>query len=332
MPRARRPRPKNYAAIGVLSLGVAALACTALVWYVLDPFHRDAAVSARGRSFDGVRAYETLKEVVAIGPRPPGSSEAAALRDLIRTELAQAGLEVTEYPFDTDTPLGKRHMVNLVVVVKGTRPGVIALGNHYDTKFFDRFRFVGANDGGATTAWMIEMARTLGPARKGRSVWLLWFDGEEAFQEWTATDSLYGSRETVRRLRATQELGEVRALINLDMIGDCHLGIARDAGAPPWLVNVLWKSAAELGYERHFLAESQTIEDDHVPFRLAGVPCINLIDFEYGTSRAEHDATWHTANDTIDRVCPASLQAVGDVVYHALPAIESVLDAQARLD
>jgi Zn-dependent M28 family amino/carboxypeptidase len=254
------------------------------------------------------------------------------VRELIRNEVELAGLEVRALPFEANTPLGRRTMVNMLAVVKGTRDGIIALSNHYDTKLFDGFSFVGANDGGSTTAWMIEMARALGPSRNGRTIWLIWFDGEEAFKEWTSTDSLYGSREMVRYLRKSKELDSIKTLVNVDMIGDCYLGIVRDAGAPSWLSNALWKSAAELGHEQHFLSDARVIEDDHMPFRLAGVPCTNLIDFEYGGSPLEHSNTWHTANDTIERVCPASLQAVGDVIYHALPAIESILDAQARRD
>ena len=270
--------------------------------------------------------------MVSIGPRPAGSADAERLRQFIRGELEQAGIESKTIAFDAVTPLGPRSMVNLIAIIKGTRAGTIALSNHYDTKVFDHFAFVGANDGGSTTAWMIEMARALGPTREGRSIWLIWFDGEEAFKEWSDTDSLYGSRDMVRHLRKTKELEDLKVLINIDMIGDCYLGVSRDPGAPAWLANAVWKSAAELGHERHFLTETRVIEDDHMPFRLAGVPCMNLIDFEYGGSPLEHGNTWHTANDTIERVCPASLQAVGDVIYHALPAIESVLDAQARLD
>lgn len=291
--------------------------------------HRIVEVS---RPFDGLHAYETLKKVVALGPRPVGSPQAEALRQLIRAEIGQAGLDLKEMPFTAETPFGKRSMVNLLAEVKGDRDGVIALTNHYDTKLFDHFQFVGANDSGSTTAWMIEMARVLGPRRQGRSVWLIWFDGEEAFKEWSSTDGIYGSKEMVRHLRANNELARIKALINVDMIGDCYLGIMRDPGAPSWLSNALWKSAAELGHERAFLPDGHVIEDDHMPFRLAGVPCLNLIDFEYGGSPSEHQATWHTAHDTIDRVCPASLQVVGDVIYHALPAIDAFLDAQARLD
>lgn len=280
--------------------------------------------------FDGQRAYADLEKICALGPRPPGSPEAEGLRALIREELGKVGIPVKEYPFEAETPLGKRRMVNVVGTVQGSQSGVILLGNHYDTKYFPDFRFVGANDGGSTTAWMIEMARALGPRREGRSVWLVWFDGEEAFKDWTDTDSLYGSREFVRTLRLQGKLKTVDAMINVDMIGDKYLGIARDSGAPGWLSNIVWTTAASQGYSGHFLSQSNTVQDDHMPFRLAGVPALELIDFEYGGSRLDHSNLWHTANDTIDHVSADSLQVVGDVIYDALPGIDTYLDRQAR--
>lgn len=286
------------------------------------------AVRARS-SFDGQRAFADLERICALGPRPPGSPEAAQLRALIHAELEACGVPSKEYPFEAKTPLGPKEMVNVVGFVEGTEDGIIILGNHYDTKYFPEFRFVGANDGGSTTAWMIEMARALGPRREGRSVWLVWFDGEEAFQEWTESDSLYGSREFVRELRAEGKLDSVEAMINVDMIGDKYLGIVRDSGAPAWLSSLIWSTAAGLGYSGHFLARSSVIQDDHMPFRLAGIPAINLIDFEYGGSRLDHSNLWHTPNDTIEHVSADSLQVVGDVLYHALPDLDLILNERA---
>lgn len=279
--------------------------------------------------FNGQRAYEDLKRIVAIGPRPPGSPEAETLRALLKEELAKLGIPVREQPFEADTPLGKLTMVNVIAEIKGNTPGVILLGNHYDTKYMPEIHFAGANDGGSTTAWMLEMARTIGPSRKGRSLWLVWFDGEEAIREWSDTDGLYGSREFVRQLRRNNSLKSIHAMINVDMIGDTYLGIVRDPGAPPWLSTLVWTQASELGYGSHFLATSLPVQDDHMPFRLAQIPALELIDFEYGGSALEHRANWHTPRDTIDRVDPRSLQVVGDVLYHALPTMDQLLDQGA---
>lgn len=216
-------------------------------------------------------------------------------------------------------------MTNLATVCQGTRPGTIIISGHYDTKYLPYIDFVGANDAGSSTAFLLEMARTLGPTREGYTVQFIWFDGEEAIEEWTDADSLYGSREMVRHLNEHEALGDIKAMINVDMIGDCHLSVLRDAGAPRWLLDIVWSTANELGHAPAFTGIEKRIEDDHIPFRQAAVPAINLIDFQYGESSIEHDLNWHTERDTLDRVCATSLQTIGDVLYHALPKIEHQL-------
>ena len=288
-------------------------------------------VAKKGASpFDSVRAYGDLRTIVGYGPRISGSKALGESRAFVERELGKAGLEVREQTFDAKTPIGPLGMVNVVGVVHGSKPGVIVLGNHYETKYFPNFTFVGANDGGSTTAWMIEMARTLGPHREGRSVWLCFFDGEEAFGEWSETDSLYGSRAFVEQLKKDGELAQVRAMINVDMIGDCYLSIKEDADAPAWLNAALAGTVGALGYGAYFPPFGESMEDDHTPFRRAGIPALEVIDFCYGRDRAEHARTWHTANDTLDRVCGESLQVVGDVIYHVLAKVDAHLDMATR--
>ncbi len=277
-------------------------------------------------AFDGDRAYADVQRFVALGPRPAGSKPAVAMRQMLRRDLRGLGLRVEEQRFAADTPAGQRNMANLIAVVEGDRPGVIVLGNHYDTKYFPDFAFVGANDGGSTTGWMLEMARTLGNSRFGRSVWLVWFDGEEAVGEWSETDSLYGSRHFVETLRRAGELEQIDAMINVDMIGDCMLRVMRDRDAPQWMSDQLIDIANRFGYRDHFTTFSQDVQDDHIPFRRAGVPALEIIDFSYGGTILQHQQNWHTAEDTMDKVCPESLKAVGDIVYHLLPAIDGGLD------
>jgi len=294
---------------------------------VIQPNERERVVIRTKYSpFDSARAYRDLEWIVGLGPRPAGSEAAMLLRQRLKQELAEVGLRVWEHAFEADTPLGKRRMVNLVAVVEGTQPGVILLGNHYDTKHFTDFEFVGANDGGSTTAWMLEAARMFGPRREGRSLWLVWFDGEESFGRWSASDGLYGSRAFAEHLRAGDQLGDIHSMVNVDMIGDCYLHILRDRNAAPWLVEIVWDVAHRLGYGNHFGRGVQDIQDDDLPFRKAGVPTLLLIDFSYGGSIIEHRKNWHTEQDTLDKVCPESLQAVADVLYHALPAIEAHLN------
>jgi Zn-dependent M28 family amino/carboxypeptidase len=289
---------------------------------------RRVSISKRAAPFDGRRSYADVEHVVGLGPRPAGSEASKQCRTYIKNALSEAGLRVEEQNFNARTPSGKRAMANIYGIVEGTQPGVIMLSNHYDTKLFTGFEFVGANDSGSTTGWMIEMARTLGPTREGRSVWLTFFDGEESVGEWTATDSLYGSRHFVQQLTEEDRISEIHTLINVDMIGDCLLGIHQDAGSPQWLRKLVWAKANELGYGKHFLAFGQgNIEDDHVPFRKANVPALNLIDFSYGGTMVEHRQNWHTPEDTIEKVCWGSLQVVGDVIYHVLPQLDAHLDA-----
>ena len=317
---------KVIATLGVLAFVLLGLTSVGLKKMIQSSGTRRAEVEQRKSKFDSKRAFADLRTVVGLGPRTPGSPQAAELRAFIHKELEQAELRVWDHTFDAHTPIGPVKMVNVVGVVEGTKPGVILLSNHYDTKRFTDFKFVGANDGGSTTAWMIEMGRALGPRREGRSVWLCFFDGEEAFGTWSDADSLYGSRAFVEHLREKGELAQVKAEINVDMIGDCCLGIKQDRSAPAWLTRAVWGTARDQGYAAYFLPFAEAIEDDHVPFRRAGIPSMDIIDFCYGQTPAEHERNWHTAQDTLEHVCAESLQVVGDVIYDALPRVDKGLD------
>src|SRR5690606_9449129 len=105
------------------------------------------------------------------------------------------------------------------------------------------------------------------PKREGKSIWLVFYDGEEAFVEWTEDDSLYGSRAFVDYLREKELLNSIEAVVNLDMIGDCQLGIFKDMDAPSWLEAAVWKTAREVGYGKYFTERPIRMEDDHVPLR-----------------------------------------------------------------
>ena len=276
--------------------------------------------------FDGKRAFKDLERVVGFGPRPSGSAALESLRKYIEDELQKVGIAVHRIEFTAETPLGPRKMVNLYAVIQGEKDGIILLGNHYETKEFNKeITFVGANDGGSTTAWMIEMARAMGPTRRGCTVWLCFFDGEEAFKTWSETDSLYGSRAFVTWLRDQGELSKVKAMINVDMIGDRYLGIRKDNEAPGWMQNIIWEAAQETGHDSYFLPYGENVMDDHFPFRRADIPSMDVIDFCYGKSRLEHTRLWHTSEDTLDKLCWESLQVVGDVIYHGLTKMDVFL-------
>jgi glutaminyl-peptide cyclotransferase len=268
--------------------------------------------------FDGGRAYEDVRQLVAIGPRPSGSAGIQQARDYIRKQLAAAGLKVEEQPFDAATPLGPIHMVNLRATLPGQAQnrGRIVIGGHYDTKLFREFQFVGASDGGSSTAVLLELARALKGRANARPIELLFLDGEESVIEWRGTDHTYGSRYYVQEARRTGTIKDIRAFILVDMIGDRDLGIRREQNSTRWLTDAVWDAARKL--ERpEFLAETTPIEDDHLEFLAAGIPSVDIIDLDY--------SAWHRPEDRLDRVAAGSLQAVGDVLIAALPAIEARL-------
>jgi peptidase M28-like protein len=274
--------------------------------------------------FNGQRAIEDIRKLVAIGPRVAGTPGAQSARDYIRKELEAVGVTVEEQPFEATTPNGRVKMVNLrATFAAGSATSSterLVIGGHYDTKLFKEFAFVGANDGGSSAAFLIELGRAL----KGRTnrvpIELLFLDGEEAVGEWQGTDHTYGSRYYVEAARQSGTLGSIRAFVLVDMIGDRNLVIKREANSTPALTEAIWAAAKKLN-RREFVAEITPIEDDHIEFLAAGVPSVDIIDLEYPdlTSRF-----WHTQYDTIENVAASSLQAVGDVLLAALPALETI--------
>jgi Peptidase family M28 len=267
-------------------------------------------------SFDGAAALRHVERLVAIGPRPAGSPGAARARSYIVDELKKAGVSAKVESFDAMTPHGRLPMANVVAVIPGRRPDVILIAGHYDTKWFRDITFVGANDGGSSAALLIELARRLRERPREYTYWVAWFDGEEARESWTPTDSLYGSRRMAAELGKSRRLPS--AVIVADMIGDRDLGIRREAGSTAWMTDVIWASAVRLGYVTHFLQDTLAVEDDHAPFIRMGIPATLLIDFDF--------PPWHTASDTLDKVSAQSLEIVGKVILDALPGIEDGLN------
>jgi len=274
-----------------------------------------AVQTAEAPKFDSGRAWADLRQLVAIGPRPAGSAAIEQSRKYMKDQLAAAGVSVSDQAWDDETPLGKVRMVNLVATIPGARKERLIIAGHYDTKLFREFRFVGANDGGSSAAFLIELARVLKSRRNPLTIELLFLDGEEAVIEWKGTDHTYGSRHYVEAGKKDGSLASVKAMILVDMIGDRDLQIRRDSNSTAWLTNTIWEAARRQQLESTFIAEATTIEDDHLPFLHAGVPAVDIIDLEY--------EPWHTAKDALDAVSARSLQLVGDVVLAALPQIEA---------
>ncbi len=268
--------------------------------------------------FNGERAFENLKRLVEFGPRPPGSKALAAARQWIIRQLEQSGLKVEEDTFVASTPIGSIPMSNLIVKIPGADSRVLMLGGHYDTARFGGFEFVGANDGASSAGLLLELARVLARRKNRLTMWIVFFDGEEALRQWSETDSLYGSRHLVEKLTAAGELGRVEALVLVDMIGDAKLDIDRDQNSTPWLAELVFETAKKLGYEKYFSNRQRAYQDDHIPFVNAGVSALDLIDYNYGPN----NSYWHTAKDTVDKCSPISLTVTGQVVLAAIEELE----------
>jgi Zn-dependent M28 family amino/carboxypeptidase len=185
-----------------------------------------------------------------------------------------------------------------------------------DTKLFPGRKFVGANDGGSSTGLLLELARGLVRQPRVDDVYLVWFDGEEAVREqWEGEDNLYGSRHLAAKWKQDGTLARIKALINVDMIGDKSLNIKPEGHSSAALRRLVWSTAKEAGYQAYFPDEAVgPIEDDHIPFLRLGVPALDLIDFDY--------PPWHTDDDTIDKLSAQSLEIVGSVVAEVIRKLE----------
>ncbi|HEV3060598.1 MAG TPA: M28 family peptidase [Vicinamibacterales bacterium] len=269
-------------------------------------------------AFDSSRAWEHLRQMVAIGPRPSGSPAIEQTRKYIKDQLAAIAVPATEQAWQQQTPIDAVRMVNLVATIPGARKDRLIVAGHYDTKLYREFRFVGASDGASSAAFLLELARVLAARKNPLTVEILFLDGEEArLPEWHGTDNTYGSRHYVAAAKAGGSLASIKAMILVDMIADRHLTIRRDTNSTQWLTDVIWAAAKRLDPSTAFLSESTQIEDDHLPFLGAGVPSVDIIDLDY--------PQWHTAGDSLDAVSARSLQVVGDALLAALPQIESRL-------
>jgi glutaminyl-peptide cyclotransferase len=282
-----------------------------------EPGAGRSAATRQVAAFDSGRAFEHIRQLASIGPRPAGSPGIEQTRRYIGEQIKAVGLSVREQAFQAQTPLGTVKMVNLSVVIPGASDERLLITGHYDTKLFRQFRFIGANDGGSSAAMLLELARVLKTRSNAFTIELVFFDGEEAVIEWTGADHTYGSRHYVEQARASGSLRTIRAMVLVDMVADRNLNIRRESQSTPWLTDIIWETAKRLGHGDSFPDELLLVADDHVPFLEAGVPSVDLIDLDY--------PAWHTADDTLDSVSARSLQAVGDVLVASLPRIETRL-------
>jgi glutaminyl-peptide cyclotransferase len=270
-------------------------------------------------AFDSNRAYQHLRQIVAFGPRPAGSPALDATRRYLREQLAAAGVPCADQAFDASTPIGQVKMTNIIATIPGGNPERrIVFGGHYDTKLFPQFPFVGANDAGSSSAFLLELARVLKARKNPLTLEIVFLDGEEAFGEWD-TGNTFGSRHYVEAARKVGTIKRIGAFILVDMIGGRDLVLEREGNSTPWLMDAMLQAASRLKLEQTFAPQRSPIEDDHLPFLQAGIPSVDLIGFTH------YQAYWHTRDDTLDKVSARSLQTVGDIILGALPQIETRL-------
>jgi glutaminyl-peptide cyclotransferase len=267
--------------------------------------------------FNGPKALEYAREFVSIGPRWPTSPGHLKAEQFLRNQFKHDQLE--EDTFTADTPIGPVAMRNFIVRFPGKKDGAIVLATHYETNYWlKNIDFVGANDGASTTGLLMAIADQLrGKTLDGYSLWLVFFDGEEAIQSWSASDSTYGSRHLAAKWGRDGTLGKIKAFILADMIGDKNLDIQRETKSTDWLVALVRQAAKKYGDERYFFQREEAVEDDHLPFVARGVPSIDVIDLDYGPNNSYH----HTAQDTMDKISAQSLTIDGDVFMEIIRLI-----------
>ncbi len=270
------------------------------------------------QEFNGASALRDVEYQVSLGPRLPGSPAHAQAVDWIAAQLRQAGWTV-----EIQETLALGHPVRNIIArwpaAGAARPWVI-LGAHYDSRMLadqdpDPARrsqpVPGANDGASGAAVLLELARVL-PSHAGRlrypQVWLVFFDAEDQgrLPGW---DWILGSRAFVQSLPPD---APPEAAVVIDMIGDADLNLYLERNSDPALAAEIWGQAARLGYPQFVAQPRHTILDDHIPFKEAGIPAVDLIDFDY--------PDWHTTADTPDKVSASSLEAVGKVLLAWLSA------------
>ena len=276
-------------------------------------FPRAPAAETTG-GFDGGRAYKHVEQLVAIGPHSAGSEGIRRAQDYIVGQLKSFGCPVEEQDFHApSTPVGDVAMKNILVKIPSANPNIILYGSHYDTKRIPNF--VGADDAGSSTGVLLELARLLCARKNAETIWLAFFDGEEAFNpNWADPDNTYGSRQMAASLALSGDLRRVKAMILVDMVGPTNPVYKRESNSTPWLTDIIWSTAARLGYGNIFVNDRADIEDDHLSFLKRDIPSVDIIDLDV--------PYWHTAQDTLDKVDPRTLAITGHVLIESVPELE----------
>jgi Zn-dependent M28 family amino/carboxypeptidase len=276
------------------------------------------------QKLSGTRAYTYAKQYVdTTGPRWIGSPGHAKAENFFRTFFAvekKAG-RFEEDTFSASTPIGLLPMHNFIVRYPGRKDGLIVVATHYETNYpLRETGFVGANDGGATTGLLLELATYLrSHPNTGYTIALVFDDGEEAIRNWSSSDSLYGSKHLAVKWSNDGTLKKIKAYILTDMIGDRDLNLNFEENSTPWLRDTLRQAAKNTGHTSSIFKSSMGVEDDHLPFLQRGVPVLDMIDIDYGPHTVTSPDGWHhTPQDTMDKVSAHSLQISADLLLETI--------------
>lgn len=299
---------------------------------------RPAPTRGAAIPFDAARAWADLERTVALGPRHPGSQALAELVDLLEAELTVLGFTTrretfeVEVPVTPSTPEGKLTYTNLIADLPAAEAEapMVLVGGHIDTKFLGA-DFVGANDGGSSTAVLLELGRGLAASGPRAATWrLAFFDGEEAVRrDWVGNDNTYGSRRHAIELCKRGEDRRVGAVVVVDMVADRDLTLTWDDYSTAWVRQVFWEAARAEGLESSVGRPSRgtLVKDDHLPFLDLDLPAVDLIDLDYGGPMRPW---WHTSADTLDKCSQESLARFGRLLTRGLVDLELRVLQNAR--
>lgn len=280
-------------------------------------------------AFDPHQTYLYNAEVAGFGMRMPGSVGHKKTEELVRQVVTRDGGEFVTDDFVASTPRGKVPVHNLIgkfnVAPNDPRQPIFILAGHYDTLF--KMGFIGANDGGSSTAILLGFADALHRAPKTKmQIWLVWTDLEEAVKAFEGNDGLYGSRHLADQLRAQGLVPRIKGFFLLDMIGDKDLDVDKESTSTGWLQDFIYAAAQKLHYQPYFFTYSSPIIDDQVSFANVGIPVVDVVDATFGPMGPGYDAMgeYHHANqDTMDKVSQHSLMVVGRTVLLAVEMIDA---------
>jgi Zn-dependent M28 family amino/carboxypeptidase len=278
----------------------------------------------------GQAVYALTQQLLDVAPKryngSPGHLAAEKfIADHFKPEAAKGNFEKDE--FTVNTPAGPQTMRNYIVRFPGKRDGIIVLASHYETNYpLRNIHFIGANDGACTSALLIAIGQYLrAHPPQGYAVWLVFDDGEEAVQDWFyqgQVDHTYGTRHLAAKWYSDGTDRRIKAFIVADMIGDKDLNIDRVTNSTPWLLDALRTAAKNTGHSANIFKYSEDEQDDHEPFAQRGVPVLDVIDAHYGPATASTpDGYHHTAEDTIDKISPQSLQISADIFLELIRLI-----------